>query len=162
MKIGTIAASDGTLRIETVRKRSQMFRTPQKLTRNSFCPDQCFIQREPAFQQIQLHLVEKLLSHEGVGSVQHFRSIITQLLKDRIVLPAHKQDTLPVSERTDRKAVPIASSREGYFYASNAAELYSTIRQLKEMRAGLDAAICGLEQAMETFTEPSDGGGRDR
>ena len=54
------------------------------------------------------------------------------------------------------------SSREGYFYASNAAELYSTIRQLKEMRAGLDAAICGLEQAMETFTEPSDGGGRDR
>ena len=64
--------------------------------------------------------------------------------------------------RLRRKAVPIASSREGYFYASNAAELYSTIRQLKEMRAGLDAAICGLVQAMETFTEPSDGGGRDR
>ena len=57
--------------------------------------------------------------------------------------------------RLRRKAVPIASSREGYFYASNAAEL-------KEMRAGLDAAICGLEQAMGTFTEPSDGGGRDR
>ena len=37
--------------------------------------------------------------------------------------------------RLRRKAVPIASSREGYFYASNAAELYSTIRQLKEMRA---------------------------
>ena len=36
------------------------------------------------------------------------------------------------------------------------------LRQRKEMRAGLDAAICGLEQAMETFTEPSDGGGRDR
>ena len=34
--------------------------------------------------------------------------------------------------RLRRKAVPIASSREGYFYASNAAELYSTIRQLKE------------------------------
>ena len=31
------------------------------------------------------------------------------------------------------------------------------LRQRKEMRAGLDAAICGLEQAMETFTEPSDG-----
>ena len=64
--------------------------------------------------------------------------------------------------RLRRKAVPIASSREGYFYASNAAELDSTIRQLKEMRAGLDAAICGLERAMEAFTEPSDGGGRDR
>ena len=52
--------------------------------------------------------------------------------------------------RLRRKAVSIASSREGYFCASNAAELYSTIRQLKEMRAGLDAAICGLEQAMGT------------
>ena len=30
--------------------------------------------------------------------------------------------------RLRRKAVPIASSREGYFYASNAAELYSTIK----------------------------------
>ena len=60
--------------------------------------------------------------------------------------------------RLRRKAVPIASSREGYFYA----ELYSTIRQLKEMRAGLDAAICGLEQAMENFSEKPDGGGRDR
>ena len=63
--------------------------------------------------------------------------------------------------RLRRKAVPIASSREGYFYASNAAELYSTIRQLKEMRAGLDAAILGLEQAMEKFSEPSDGGERN-
>ena len=43
--------------------------------------------------------------------------------------------------RLRRKAVPIASSREGYFYASNAAELYSTIRQLKEMRAGLDLSL---------------------
>ena len=67
-----------------------------------------------------------------------------------------------IRESDLRKAVPIASSREGYFYASNAAELYSTIRQLKEMRAGLDAAICGLEQAMEKFSEASDGGGRDR
>ena len=69
--------------------------------------------------------------------------------------------------RLRRKAVPIASSREGYFYASNAAELYSTIRQLKEMRAVWLVrckveTIHGLEQAMETFTEPSDGGGRDR
>ena len=64
--------------------------------------------------------------------------------------------------RLRRKAVPIASSREGYFYASNAAELYSTIRQLKEMRAGLDAAISGLEKAMENFSERLDGGGRDR
>ena len=78
------------------------------------------------------------------------------------VLGINGTDLRKLVNRLRRKAVPIASSREGYFYASNAAELYSTIRQLKEMRAGLDAAICGLEQAMETFTEPSDGGGRDR
>ena len=57
---------------------------------------------------------------------------------------------------------------EDYYLAVSSFEwfpgvpVYSTIQQLKEMRAGLDAAICGLEQAMETFTEPSDGGGRDR
>ena len=78
------------------------------------------------------------------------------------VLGINGTDLRKLVNRLRRKAVPIASSREGYFYASNAAELYSTIRQLKEMRTGLDAAICGLEQAMETFTEPSDGGGRDR
>ena len=66
----------------------------------------------------------------------------------------HESDLRKKVNRLRRKAVPIASS--------NAAELYSTIRQLKEMRTGLDAALCGLEQAMETFTEPSDGGGRDR
>ena len=60
------------------------------------------------------------------------------------------------------KLFPLPAAARGYFYASNAAELYSTIRQLKEMRAGLDAAICGLEQAMEKFSEASDGGGRDR
>lgn len=59
--------------------------------------------------------------------------------------------------RLRRKAVPIASSREGYFYAANASELYSTIRQLNEMRAGLDAAISGLEQAMEKFSEAEGG-----
>ena len=58
-----------------------------------------------------------------------------------------------------KQASNIVSPR--LFYASNAAELYSTIRQLKEMRAGLDAAICGLEQAMENFSEKPDGGGRD-
>ena len=47
-------------------------------------------------------------------------------------------------KRLRRKAVPIASSREGYFYASNAAELYSTIRQLKEMRADLDVILVVL------------------
>ena len=47
-------------------------------------------------------------------------------------------------------------------FARNTVDSLVTIRQLKEMRAGLDAAICGLEQAMENFSEKPDGGGRDR
>lgn len=50
-----------------------------------------------------------------------------------------------------REGVPIASNSEGYFCAENAAEVYATIRSLQKMRRGLDAAIAGLEQAMEKF-----------
>lgn len=50
-----------------------------------------------------------------------------------------------------REAVPIASNGSGYFYAENAAEVYTTIRSLQKMRRGLDAAIAGLEQALEKF-----------
>ena len=50
-----------------------------------------------------------------------------------------------------REGVPIASGSEGYFCAENAAEVYATIRSLEKMRRGLDAAIAGLEQALEKF-----------
>lgn len=49
--------------------------------------------------------------------------------------------------------IPIASSREGYFYAQNAAEVYSTIRHLNAMKRGLEAAIRGLEASLEKFQE---------
>ena len=55
------------------------------------------------------------------------------------------------------KGVPIASNRDGYYYAQTAGEVYDTIRQLEKMRSGIDAAICGLEAAMERFGE-QDGG----
>ena len=38
---------------------------------------------------------------------------------------------------------PIASDQTGYFYA--------TIQNLKKMRAGLDAAIRGLERSLDDF-----------
>lgn len=60
--------------------------------------------------------------------------------------------------RLRRKGVPIASSRDGYFYAVTAGEVYATIRQLKQMASGLDAAIGGLERALEGFG-PADSGG---
>lgn len=52
-----------------------------------------------------------------------------------------------------RESIPIASSGEGYFYAETAAEVYATIRSLQKMRSGLDAAIGGLEMALEKFGE---------
>ena len=51
------------------------------------------------------------------------------------------------------KEHPIASDRSGYFYATTAGEVYDTIRQLKRMADGLEAAISGLERSMERFRE---------
>ena len=53
--------------------------------------------------------------------------------------------------RLRQECEPIASDRNGYFYAQTAGEVYATIRNLKKMRAGLDAAIQGLEQALDGF-----------
>lgn len=53
--------------------------------------------------------------------------------------------------RLRKKGVPIASGREGYYYAATAGEVYSTIRQLREMEHGLQAAIRGLEVALDGF-----------
>ncbi len=63
--------------------------------------------------------------------------------------------------RLRKRGVPVASSRDGYFYAVTAGEVYSTIRQLKRMVSGLEAAIRGLEDALERFgpAAPQDGGG---
>lgn len=54
--------------------------------------------------------------------------------------------------RLRRENVPIASSRDGYYYAETAADVYSTIKSLEKMRRGLDAAIDGLEAAFGGFT----------
>ena len=56
--------------------------------------------------------------------------------------------------RLRKRGIPVASSRDGYFYAVTAGEVYSTIRQLKRMVSGLEAAIRGLEAALEKFEEP--------
>lgn len=68
--------------------------------------------------------------------------------------------------RLRRKNVPIGSNRDGYFYAVTAGEVYSTIRQLQKMVDGLNAAIHGLEQSLESFDAgltclPPGGGGHD-
>lgn len=55
-----------------------------------------------------------------------------------------------------RKGIPIASGPAGYYYAATAGEVYTTIRQLKEMEKGLQSSICGLEGALERFGERGD------
>lgn len=54
--------------------------------------------------------------------------------------------------RMRRENVPIASSKDGYYYAETAAEVYSTIKGLEKMKKGLDAAISGLENALDSFS----------
>lgn len=55
--------------------------------------------------------------------------------------------------RLRRNGSPIGSSKDGYFYAVTAGEVYSTIRQLKRMEDGLCAAISGLELALDSFSK---------
>ena len=53
--------------------------------------------------------------------------------------------------RLRKRCVPIASSRDGYFYAVAAGEVYTTIRQLRQMACGLEKAIAGLEGSLDKF-----------
>ena len=60
--------------------------------------------------------------------------------------------------RLRRRGMPVASDRSGYFYAVTAGEVYTTIRQLKQMVAGLEKAIAGLEASLDKFGETDSGG----
>ena len=61
-----------------------------------------------------------------------------------------------IVNRLRRRKIPIASDRTGYFYAQTAGEVYTPIRQLRKIIDGLEAAILGLEQSLNSF-----GGGGD-
>ncbi len=58
--------------------------------------------------------------------------------------------------RLRQEGKPIASGRNGYFYARTAGEIYGTIQILKKMRAGLDRVIAGLERALDSFSRGGD------
>lgn len=72
------------------------------------------------------------------------------------VLQISGTDLRKIVNRLRRRGVPIASDRNGYFYAQTAGEVYATIRQLRKMTFGLEAAIRGLEQALDSFGERGD------
>lgn len=52
-----------------------------------------------------------------------------------------------------RKAVPICSGRDGYFYAKTAGDIVRTILALRVMIKGLQAAVDGLVAALDKFEE---------
>ena len=72
---------------------------------------------------------------------------------------AVRDDERKLINRLRRKGVPIASDRQGYFYAVTAGEVYTTIRLLRKMVAGIEKAIAGLEAALEKFGEMDRVGG---
>ena len=65
------------------------------------------------------------------------------------VLGISAADLRKAVHRLRRRGEPIASDRKGYFYAQTAGEVYATIRLLRQMASGLEAAIRGLEQALD-------------
>ena len=68
-------------------------------------------------------------------------------------------DLRKLVNRLRRQGVPLASDRQGYFYAATAGEVYTTIRQLQQMVNGLQKAIAGLEGSLEKFGEVDGAGG---
>ena len=76
--------------------------------------------------------------------------------RGRIQKSAQVERALQISHRLRKRGVPIASSRDGYFYAVTAGEVYTTIRQLRQMACGLEKAIAGLEGALDKFSSGGD------
>lgn len=81
------------------------------------------------------------------SKLEHFLHISGNKLRRRV-------------NRLRREGVPVGSSADGYYYAVNAGEVYSTIRQLRSMANGLEAAISGLENALNDFCESKGGEGK--
>ena len=92
---------------------------------------------------------EKLLNYlKGACTGRKYRASSAEL---EAVLGISGTDLRKLVNRMRRKGVPIGSDRCGYFYASTAGEVYSTIQQLKTMENGLAAARRGLEQSLDGF-----------
>ena len=65
---------------------------------------------------------------------------------------AHERKrTAQACQRLRRECIPIGSSSNGYYFAETAAEVYDTIKNLRRIRDGIDAAITGLECSMISF-----------
>lgn len=52
-----------------------------------------------------------------------------------------------------QEEVPIASGKEGYFYAETAGDIYATIKFLRKLQESIEKTIRGLEAALAHFGE---------
>ncbi len=92
---------------------------------------------------------ERLLAYlEGACSGRDYRVGGKELER---TLHLSGTDLRKLVNRLRQQNKPIASDQTGYFYAQTAGEVYATIQNLKKMRAGLDAAIRGLERSLDDF-----------
>lgn len=69
------------------------------------------------------------------------------------VLHMSGTDLRKLVNKLRRKSVPICSGRDGYFYAKTAGDIIRTIRALRVMIKGLQAAVDGLVAALDKFEE---------
>ena len=73
-------------------------------------------------------------------------------------LNIRRKELQKLVNRMRQEGIPIGSSKDGYFYAETAGEVYSTIRQLRDMQNGLEKAIKGLERGLDSFGFHEGGG----
>ena len=69
------------------------------------------------------------------------------------VLDMSGTDLRKLVNKLRRKAVPICSGRDGYYDAKTAGDILRTIRVLRVMIKGLQAAVDGLVAALDKFEE---------
>lgn len=86
------------------------------------------------------------------GAYKGRQSTIKSVELER-VLHMSGTDLRKLVNKLRRKSVPICSGRDGYFYAKNAGDILRTIRKLKIMIKGLQAAVDGLIAALDKFEE---------
>ena len=98
----------------------------------------------------RMHVEKALNALEGVRAAVTLEPPVAEVefTGDRIYTLAELQKQV---NRLRRRGIPIASDRSGYFYAQTAGEAYATIRQLRKMANGLEAAIQGMEQSLDDF-----------
>lgn len=91
--------------------------------------------------ELRYHLLHSCLGRKRAVSATRLR----------VAIHVSENELRKAVNRLRREGVPIASDQTGYYYAQTAGEVYSTIKHLKKMRSGLDAAIEGLEGSLDSF-----------